>query len=299
MQTGAGPSCPKRHGIPTSPDGGSGYDLPDLIGRPGLQPAPRGPADGRTRARPLPALLTGTTPILLRGALLTPRLRRCARATVERCPVLVRLSHGRPRRQTMRCNAIPWPAQPTCARKRQVANRSVGAASHGRPCGPTATGKRQRLNRRRASLFSRLAPAATARPAGGTMKSSKMNQAQPSTTTPEATLRPASGWKTATGVSDTWNRANLWERQTFTTELRWGVGIAKVIRCGQTGMATSLGMRLGIPLCLQTLSVYSPGSVTSARDHSSTRLGLLGSMLSVNVSATNNCDTVPSILCGD
>ncbi|RKX28971.1 MAG: hypothetical protein DRP71_16775, partial [Verrucomicrobia bacterium] len=34
---------------------------------------------------------------------------------------------------------------------------------------------------------------------------------------------PASGWKTATGVSDTWNRANLWERQTFTTELRWGV----------------------------------------------------------------------------
>ncbi len=50
-----------------------------------------------------------------------------------------------------------------------------------------------------------------------------MYQAQPSTTAPEAALRPLSGRKTATGVFDTWSEANLWERQTFTTELRWGV----------------------------------------------------------------------------
>ena len=39
MQTGAGPSDPERHGITTNPDGGSGYVLPTLIGRSGLQPA--------------------------------------------------------------------------------------------------------------------------------------------------------------------------------------------------------------------------------------------------------------------
>ncbi len=50
-----------------------------------------------------------------------------------------------------------------------------------------------------------------------------MKQTQPPTTTPEAALRPVPGQKTATGVSDTWSRANLWGTQTFTTELRWGV----------------------------------------------------------------------------
>ncbi len=50
-----------------------------------------------------------------------------------------------------------------------------------------------------------------------------MKQAQPPTTTIEAALRPLSGRKTATGVFNTWRGSNLWERQTFTTELQWGV----------------------------------------------------------------------------
>ncbi len=51
----------------------------------------------------------------------------------------------------------------------------------------------------------------------------EMNQAQPPTTTPEAAPMPAAGRNTATGVFDTWSRANLWKRRTFTTELQWGV----------------------------------------------------------------------------
>jgi len=80
------------------------------------------------------------------------------------------------------------------------------------------------------------------------MKSSKMNQAQPSTTTPEATLRPASGWKTATGVSDTWNRANLWERQTFTTELRWGVRYSQSDPMWTNGNGNEFGYAAGNPI---------------------------------------------------
>ncbi len=81
-----------------------------------------------------------------------------------------------------------------------------------------------------------------------------MNQAQPSTTTPEAALRPASGRKTATGVFDTWSEANLWERQTFTTELRWGVRYSQSDPLGEAsfhGLTSSLRVigknRNGLP----------------------------------------------------
>jgi hypothetical protein len=50
-----------------------------------------------------------------------------------------------------------------------------------------------------------------------------MKQAQPSTTTPEAALRPLPGRKTATGVFDTRSEPNLWQTRTFSAELRWGV----------------------------------------------------------------------------
>ncbi len=66
-----------------------------------------------------------------------------------------------------------------------------------------------------------------------------MNQAQPSTTTSEVASRSASGWKTATGVFDTWNRANLWERQTFSTELRWGVRYSQSDPLGADGILGS------------------------------------------------------------
>jgi len=55
------------------------------------------------------------------------------------------------------------------------------------------------------------------------MKSSKMNQAQPSTTTTKAALKPVSGEKPATGVFDTRSGVNLRETKTFTPESRWGV----------------------------------------------------------------------------
>ncbi|RLA01546.1 MAG: hypothetical protein DRQ45_05830 [Gammaproteobacteria bacterium] len=55
------------------------------------------------------------------------------------------------------------------------------------------------------------------------MKSSKMNQPQPSTTTTEAALQPVSAEKTATGVLDTCSEANLRQTQTFTPKMRWGV----------------------------------------------------------------------------
>ena len=50
-----------------------------------------------------------------------------------------------------------------------------------------------------------------------------MKQAQPSTATLEAASMPAAGRKTATGVFDTWRGSNLWEQQTFTPKLQWGV----------------------------------------------------------------------------
>ncbi len=50
-----------------------------------------------------------------------------------------------------------------------------------------------------------------------------MNRTQPPITTTDGALRPVSGRKTATGVSDTRDDANLRERQTFSTELQWGV----------------------------------------------------------------------------
>ena len=62
-----------------------------------------------------------------------------------------------------------------------------------------------------------------------------MNKTQPPTTTSDVAPGPASGRKTATGVFDTWCGANLLERHTFTTELRWGVRYSQSDPLGLSG----------------------------------------------------------------
>ena len=165
---------------PSCSDGGSGYVLPTLNGGSGLQPATPTCAAARAAGRPASGPADRNDSDRFRDALPSPRLRRCARATVGRCPVLVRLSRGRPGRQPIRCSAIPWPARPTCALKRQVGNRRA-LLGHKRYNG-------QQQNEASSTVYHR----------------------------PEAAPRPVSGQKTATGVFDTWSGANLWETQTFT-----------------------------------------------------------------------------------
>jgi hypothetical protein len=81
-----------------------------------------------------------------------------------------------------------------------------------------------------------------------------MKQAQPSTATLEAALRPLPARKTATGVFDTWSGSNLWERQTFSDELQWGVRYSQSDPLGEknlSGHANNLRVhgknRYGLP----------------------------------------------------
>ncbi len=50
-----------------------------------------------------------------------------------------------------------------------------------------------------------------------------MKQPQPATTGPAQPPGPPLVRETATGFSDTWNEANIWQTRTFTAESRWGV----------------------------------------------------------------------------
>ncbi len=50
-----------------------------------------------------------------------------------------------------------------------------------------------------------------------------MKQPQPATTVPAPTPGPPPARKTATGFSDTWNEANIWQTRTPTPESQWGV----------------------------------------------------------------------------
>lgn len=70
--------------------------------------------------------------------------------------------------------------------------------------------------------------------ASGRIVSSRMNQAQPSTTA-AAALRRAPAQKTATGVFDTWSGSNLWETRIFTPRLRWGVRYSQADPIGLWG----------------------------------------------------------------
>jgi len=116
MQTGAGPSCPEAPWNPYRP--GRRQRL-----RPAHPHRGIGPPAGW---RPLPALLTGTTPTAS-GTRSQARVFGAARGPPSNgVPCSERLSRGQPGRQSIRCNASPWPAPPTCALKRQVTSCSAG-----------------------------------------------------------------------------------------------------------------------------------------------------------------------------